>query len=151
MEVILRIPAALTLAIGLAICVAPGQHSASAAQSSSVPPPPTELAKLSYAFANAAASGDAEAAAKLSRFPLDNVVEHGARTLSKPEFLKRFKTDFTKHKDIVDCLLANNLEIELKNGQTNFKKWSINCNGNVYHFGFAADHWSYTGYENINE
>jgi hypothetical protein len=150
MEVTLRRCAALMLGIGL-LWGAVDRSAAIGAPSSSVPPPPIELSKLSYAFANAAASGDAEAAAKLSRFPLDNVVQGSPKTLSRTEFLKRFKADLTRHKDIVDCLLANNLEIEVRNGQVNVRKWSIDCNGNVYHFGLTGDRWSYTGYENINE
>ena len=147
----MRRSAALTLAIGLAAFAASDFGSAALAQSAAVPRPPVELSKVSYAFANAAASGDAEAAAKLSRFPLDNIVEREPKTLSRPAFIKRFKADYAGHKEIVDCLLANQLEVETQNGKTNFRKWSIDCNGNVYQFGFIADHWAYTGYENINE
>ncbi len=103
------------------------------------------------AFAATAVAGDAEAAAKLSRFPLDDLEGRGGHTLSRAAFLKRFKDDFTRHKDIVYCWLNANLEMEYKNGVSNFRKWHLDCNGNVYNFALIGEHWLYTGYAKADE
>jgi hypothetical protein len=151
MEAKLRTPARIPLFLGVLLACVFAPVGAMAAQSAAAPGPPPELLKMRLAFAQAAAAGDAEAAARLSRFPLDNLVGHGDRTLSRAAFLKRFRGDFTRHKDIVDCWLNDGLEMDFSNGKSNFRKWRLNCNGNIYSFALIDGHWSYTGYENINE
>ena len=153
MEVRVRMRAriVLFLGIGLALACALRPVGAQAAQSSGMPGPPEELLKMRGAFAAAVAAGVAEAAATLSRFPLDNQVGPGDRTLSRAAFLKRFNDEFTKHKDIVYCWLNGNLEMEYKNGVSNFRKWHLDCNGNVYGFALIGEHWLYTGYKKVNE
>jgi hypothetical protein len=116
------------------------------AASSAMPRPPEELLKMRQAFAAAALAGDAEAAAKLSHFPLDAPASQGSRTLSRAEFLKRFNDDFTKHEDVVYCWQNHNLEMEFRNGVSNFRVWHLDCGSAVYDFAIFDGRWLYSGY-----
>jgi hypothetical protein len=129
------------LILACTLCVSP-----SLAASSGMPRPPEELLKMRQAFAAAALAGDAEAAAKLSHFPLTVAAAQGGRTLSRAEFLKRFKEDFTKHEDIVYCWQNHNLEMEYRNGVSNFRIWHLDCGNAVYDFAIFDRRWLYTGY-----
>jgi hypothetical protein len=127
--------------LACALCVPPAY-----AASTGMPRPPEELLKMRQAFAAAALAGDAEAAAKLSHFPLAVAAARGGRTLSRAEFLKRFKEDFMKHGDIVYCWQNHNLEMEYRNGMSNFRIWHLDCGNAIYDFAIFDGRWLYTGY-----
>jgi hypothetical protein len=120
--------------------------SLAAAQSTAMPRPPEELLKMRQAFAAAALAGNAEAAAKLSHFPLEISVTKGGRTISRAEFIKRFREDFTEHEDVVYCWQNRNLEMEYRNGMSNFRVWHLDCGNAVYNFTIFDGRWLYTGY-----
>jgi hypothetical protein len=111
-----------------------------------MPRPPEELLKMRRAFAEAAAVGDAEAAAKLSHFPLAVPSSRGTGTLSRAEFLKRFKDDFAKQADIVECWQNHRLAMEYRNGVSNFRLWHLDCGVAIYDFTIFDERWLYAGY-----
>jgi hypothetical protein len=139
-----RVAAGLSAALVLACAftASPG-----CAQSGAMPRPPEALLKMREAFATAARAGDAEAAARLSRFPLDNPAARGGRSLTRAAFIKRFKEDFTRQDEIVYCWQNSNLEMEYRDGQSNFRIWHLACGANNYGFALIGIHWLYTGYE----
>ncbi len=136
----------IALGAGLALASALRPAGTFAAQSAAMPRPPVELLKMRAAFAAAVVAGDAEAAARLSRFPLANPAARGGSTLSRAAFLRRFKDDFTKQSDIVYCWQNHGLDMEYHDGVSNFHIWHMDCGTNIYSFALVDDHWLYTGY-----
>jgi hypothetical protein len=110
------------------------------------PRPPEELLKMRRDFAQAMVAGNAETAAKLSHFPLTVPSSRGAGTVSRAEFLKRFKEDFGKQADIVDCWQNHNLVMEYRNGVSNFRIWHLDCGNAIYDFTIFDGRWLLAGY-----
>jgi hypothetical protein len=107
--------------------------------------PPEALVTARMAFAAAVAAKDVKAAAELTNFPLKNTVTAAPPTISKAGFAKQFKM----YGEMKDCLKTEPFE-SAAHGKS-AKSWTINCNGNVFHFALINGRWLHSEYENINE
>jgi hypothetical protein len=110
------------------------------------PRPPEELLKMRRDFAEAIVAGNADVAAKLAHFPLAVPTSRGAGTVSRAEFLKRFKAVFAKQAEIVDCWQNHNLVMEYRNGVSNFRIWHLDCGTAIYDFTIFDGRWLLAGY-----
>jgi hypothetical protein len=108
--------------------------------------PPAALVQARAAFAAAVAAKDVKAAEKLTNFPLKNTVFQAPPTISQAAFPKQMKL----YAEMKDCLKTAPLELPSSGGGAP-KSWTVDCDGNLFHFALKNGRWLHDEYENINE
>jgi hypothetical protein len=110
--------------------------------------PEASLKAFLAKFADMAARGAADAAAKVTRFPLKNDVYQQPRTVSAAGFKHHFKSN--SYPELADCLKTTPPR-RAPGPKAEPDEWEVDCDGNIFHFARVGGAWRHSGFENVNE